>query len=147
MTFNGLMNCTGAKLAVTLLGAGATFDVALVVMLLQQAAVVSQLLVFVRVSQQVGPRRRTAAVLRQRPSRQKIKRGLVSDSNHRDRIMKNKREKMQKKAPKEAKENLTWRQKCFIYFYELIASKALWVQSFYSTQTYTVAARSSILAG
>lgn len=46
-----------------------TFDVALVVMLLQQAAVVGQLLVFVRLSQKVGPRGRTAAVLRQRPIR------------------------------------------------------------------------------
>lgn len=41
-----------------------TFDVALVVMLLQHAAVVGQLLVFVRLRQEVGPRRRTAAILR-----------------------------------------------------------------------------------
>lgn len=41
-----------------------TFDIALVVMLLQQAAVVSQILVFVRLSQQVGPRGGTAALLR-----------------------------------------------------------------------------------
>lgn len=36
-------------------------------MLLQQAAVVGHLLVFVRLSQEVGPRGRTAAVLRRRP--------------------------------------------------------------------------------
>lgn len=36
-------------------GAGVTFDEALVVMLLQQAAVVGQLLVFVRLRQEIGP--------------------------------------------------------------------------------------------
>lgn len=46
-------------------GAKSTSDVALVVMLLQQAAVVGELLVFVRLTQQVGPGGRTAAVLRQ----------------------------------------------------------------------------------
>lgn len=42
-----------------------TSDVALVVMLLKQAAVVGQLLVFVMLTQEVNPRGRTAAVLRQ----------------------------------------------------------------------------------
>lgn len=42
-----------------------TFDVALMVMLLQQTAVVGQLLVFVRLSQEIGPRGQAAAVLRQ----------------------------------------------------------------------------------
>lgn len=42
-----------------------TFDVALVIMFLQQVAVVGQLLVFVRLSQEVSPRGWTAAVLRQ----------------------------------------------------------------------------------
>lgn len=44
---------------------GVTFDVALMVMLLQQAAVVGQLLVFVRLREEVGPWRWTAAILRQ----------------------------------------------------------------------------------
>jgi len=46
-----------------------TSDVALVVMLLQQSAVVGELLVFVWLSQEVGPRGRAAAILRQRPAR------------------------------------------------------------------------------
>lgn len=73
-----------AKLAVTLTlpAGGATFDVALVVMLLQQAAVAGQLLVFVRVSQEVCPRGRTAAVLRQGPSRHKVEKGFVSETDY-----------------------------------------------------------------
>lgn len=35
---------------------------------------------------------------------------------------------MQKKASPEAKQNLTWRQKFFIYLQSFIASTALWVR-------------------
>lgn len=64
---------TLVSIEISLPGGGATFDVALVVMLLQQAAVASQFLVFVRMRQEVCPRGGTAAVLRQGPSRHKIK--------------------------------------------------------------------------
>ena len=47
-----------------------TSDVALVVVLLQQAAEGGQLFVFVRLGQELGPGGRTAAVLRQRPAQQ-----------------------------------------------------------------------------
>lgn len=54
-----LWRCSRGKDAEQLLRVwrrGLTFDIALVVMLLQQAAVVGQLLVFVRLRQEVGPR-------------------------------------------------------------------------------------------
>lgn len=46
-----------------------TFHIALMVMLLQQVAVVGQVLVFLRLVQHVCPRGWTAAVLGQRPVR------------------------------------------------------------------------------
>lgn len=54
-----LWRCSRGKDAQQLLRVrrrGLTFDIALVVMLLQQTAVVGQLLVFVRLRQEVGPR-------------------------------------------------------------------------------------------
>lgn len=45
-----------AMMLVSLVRRQLTFDIALVVMLLQQAAVAGQLLVLVRVRQEVGPR-------------------------------------------------------------------------------------------
>lgn len=54
-----LLCCSRGKDAEQLLTVwrrGLTFDIALVVMLLQQTAVVGQLLVFVRLRQEVGPR-------------------------------------------------------------------------------------------
>lgn len=59
--FNSLLNMTSSECA---LKAGVTFDIALVVMLFQEAAVVSQFLVFMWLSHRIGPGRRTAAVLR-----------------------------------------------------------------------------------
>lgn len=65
------MHCVWCSLAVPVgeSKTEVTFNVALVVVLLQQAAVVSQLLVFMRLSQEVCPGGRTAAVLRQGPAR------------------------------------------------------------------------------